>query len=163
MVGDQTYGEVIRAHQGEAPVDITALANKLELAVIETYDLPDGISGKIALDPVDGGQSGYAISVNAFEGYKRQRFTIAHECAHFILHRDRIGDELTDDAMYRSGKLNDRAEFEANNFAADLLMPKRLVRQKQREGYTDAAELATLFEVSEKAMEVRLQYLSWAP
>ncbi len=157
-----TYGEVIRARQGDAPIDITALANDLGLAVIETYDLPDGISGKIALDPVEGGLSGYAISVNAFEGYKRQRFTIAHECAHFILHRDRIGDELTDDAMYRSGKLNDRAEFEANNFAADLLMPKILIRRKQLEGHTGIAELANLFEVSEKAMEVRLQYLSWS-
>lgn len=163
MANDKTYGEIIREHQLEAPVDITALVNDLGLTVLTTYDLPTGISGKITLDPLDGGRSGYSISVNAEEGYKRQRFTIAHECAHFLLHRDRIGDELTDDATYRSDKLPDRAEFEANNLAADLLMPKHLVSRYQLDGKRAALELAQIFQVSEKAMEVRLRYLSWAP
>ncbi len=162
MTSSQTIGDIIRSYQQAAPVNITALANALGINVLSTYDLPEGISGKIAKDPVDGGTSGYSISVNAFEAYKRRRFTVAHECAHFILHREFIGDELTDDALYRSDKLPTTAEFEANNFAADLLMPRALVSKMQQAGYTTARTLAELFEVSEKAMEVRLRYLSWS-
>ena len=48
--------------------------------------------------------SGYAIFVNKGDRYKtRQRFTIAHKIAHFILHREAIGDGIVDDALYRSG------------------------------------------------------------
>ena len=99
------------------------------------------------------------IAVNANEPYKRRRFTIAHECAHYLLHRSKIGDELIDDAMYRSEKLNTREESEANNLAADLLMPRRLVNDFFRQGILDVDSLAKRFDVSVPAMRVRLRYL----
>jgi hypothetical protein len=159
---NETYGDIIRRHQQSAPVDITALANDLGLTVLMSYDLPAGISGKIALDPIEGGTSGYAITVNALENRTRKRFTVAHECGHFLLHRDKIGDELTDDALYRSDKLPTSAEYEANNMAADLLMPNHLVSLMQRSGLVTATSLAGAFGVSVAAMEVRLRYLSWS-
>lgn len=152
-------GQIISKHQQEAPVDITALANDLGLSVYEEYDLPAGISGKICRDSTDNSDSGYSISVNADESYLRRRFTIAHECAHYILHRSKIGDGLSDDAMYRSEKMNSKEEFEANNLAADLLMPRSLVAKFMRQGLSNPSDLAERFRVSQPAMRVRMRYL----
>jgi hypothetical protein len=150
---------VIEKYQAAAPVDITALATELGLAVFDSYDLPLGISGKICLDPNAESSSGYSITVNANEPYRRRRFTVAHECAHFLLHRAKIGDELTDDALYRSEKLNTKEEFQANNKAADLLMPRILMNDYIRKGVVNISRLADEFEVSEPAMRVRMRYL----
>jgi hypothetical protein len=150
---------IIEAHQTAAPVDITALATSLGVAVFDSFDLPTGISGKICLDPNAESASGYSIIVNGNEPYRRRRFTVAHECAHFLLHRTKIGDELTDDALYRSEKLNTREEFEANNRAAELLMPRRLMNDYIRMGISNVSTLADAFEVSEPAMRVRMRYL----
>jgi len=154
-----TEDRLIQECQQKAPIDITGLATKLGLSVYETYDLPSGISGKISRDSTSDSPSGYRISINATEPYRRRRFTIAHECAHYLIHRTKIGDELTDDALYRSEKLDSREEFEANNLAADLLMPKLLVAKSIREGFSSISALANVFEVSEPAMRVRMRYL----
>jgi Zn-dependent peptidase ImmA (M78 family) len=121
------------------------------------HGLAENVSGKIFRDPLNGGASGYSIGVKASEGYRRKRFTIAHEIAHYILHRSKIGDELVDDAMYRSG-LSTREEAQANQLAADILMPRQLIKLLQSQGLTDAASLANKLEVSEAAMKVRLSY-----
>ena len=147
---------IVDKHQGAAPIDITALATELGLAVYDSYDLPKGVSGKIARN--GGAPSGYSITVNANEPYRRRRFTVAHECAHYLLHRAKIGDELSDDALYRS-KLDTKEEFEANNQAADLLMPRRLMNRYIGQGLAGIGYLANQFEVSEPAMKVRMRYL----
>lgn len=151
--------EIIAKHQGGAPVDITALANDLGLSVYDDDDLPAGTSGKICRVSTNESPSGYSILVNANESYGRKRFTVAHECAHYLLHRSKIGDGLSDDAMYRSDKMNSKEEFEANNLAADLLMPRDLIRREMEKGNNNPAELADIFQVSQPAMQVRMRYL----
>lgn len=151
----------VQKYQRAAPVDITALATEFGLSVYKRDDLPDGVSGMICRDNSGESQSGYSIRVNAHDAYTRQRFTIAHECAHFLLHRDKIGDGITDDAMYRSEKMTSQDEYAANNKAADLLMPSALVLKYVAEGTSDPATLAQLFEVSVIAMQVRLRYLMY--
>jgi Zn-dependent peptidase ImmA (M78 family) len=158
MSGKLTPGQVILRHQTAPPVDVSAIARDLGVNVWEMQNLPENISGKIFRDPLNGGSSGYSIGVNATEGFNRKRFTVAHEIAHFILHRDKIGDELTDDAMYRSG-LSTREEVQANQLAADIIMPVKLIRYLQSLGYTDTGALAAALQVSEAAMKVRLSYL----
>ena len=149
----------IANHQLSAPVDITALATALGIAVYESYDLPEGVSGRICRDGSGESSSGYSISVNAAEPYRRRRFTVAHECAHYFLHRDEIGDELTDNALYRSDKLDTKQEFEANNRAADLLMPRALLDKYIAHGEFNVKYLAEQFDVSVPAMRVRMRYL----
>lgn len=112
----------------------------------------------IVRDPERGGASGFAIYVNAKHSEVRRRFTIAHEIAHFVLHRDLISDGITEDALYRSG-LSDAVEREANGLAAEILMPRHLVRSYVASGTRNAAELAEIFEVSQQAMEYRLANL----
>ena len=152
-----TPGRIILRHQTYPPVDVTAIAQELGINVWEMHALGENISGKIFRDPLNGGTSGYSIGVKASEGYRRKRFTIAHEIAHYILHRPKIGDELVDDAMYRSG-LSTREEAQANQLAADILMPRQLIRLLQSQGLTDTVSLANKLEVSEAAMKVRLSY-----
>jgi hypothetical protein len=154
-----TPGQIILRHQTTAPVDVSAIAHDLGINVWEMHDLPDGISGKIFKDPLNGGFENYSIGVNATENFRRKRFTVAHEIAHFILHRDKIGDELTDDAMYRSG-LSTREEVQANSLAADIIMPVHLIQQlRKNKGNEDVSALADALQVSEPAMRVRLSYL----
>lgn len=152
------YNIVLR-HQQKAPVNIIALATDLGLRIFKSSLLPQGISGKITRDPHS--SSGYKITFNARDADRRQRFTIAHECAHYLLHRSKFGNELLDDTMYRSEQLTSQEEFDANNKAADLLMPRHLVDSYRKRGYESPSALADVFQVSEAAMKVRLRYLYW--
>lgn len=154
-----TERNIVEEHQIDAPVDITAMATDLGLSVYDDEPLPEGTSGRICRDNTGESRSGYRIDVNPNDTYRRQRFTIAHECAHYLIHRAKIGDVLSDNAMYRSEKLTSAEEFEANNLAAELIMPRKLVMRHYANGNLSFSQMADLFDVSEPAMRVRLRYL----
>ncbi len=148
--------DVIRRFQQSAPVDVTALAAALGVAVWESRELPQGVSGKLFQDPDNGGPSGYSVVVRATEPFVRKRFTVAHEIAHFLLHRERVGSCLEENAWLRSN-LSTREEVEANQLAADILMPRNLIaKYASLYGTTDPNVLASFFKVSEAAMRIRL-------
>lgn len=147
--------KIIRDHQSEAPIEVVPIANHLGLRVYRVSGWPDKLSGKIQRDEEQGGDSGYAIYLNAGHPVVRRRFTIAHEVAHFVLHRDYIGDGLFDDALYRSG-LSSRLEANANRLAADILMPWHLLNVAIEEGLDTVDVLARRFNVSNSAMSIRL-------
>jgi Zn-dependent peptidase ImmA (M78 family) len=118
--------------------------------------LPPNVSGKIFRDPLNGGPSGFSIGVNAKEHDLRKRFTIAHEIAHFLLHRAKLENgDLTDDTMYWSG-LSTEEEAQANNLAAQILMPYELIQRLINSGVKDVESLAERFQVSKAAMTIRL-------
>jgi IrrE N-terminal-like domain len=139
------------------PVKVGELASELGLKVIRAPMAPK-ISGLI--QPSDEAESGFEIKVNKYELPERQRFTVAHEIAHYLLHRHDIGSGVVDSIMYRSS-LTSRKETEANRLAADIVMPAKLVsRELDRlgglriPGVVD--EMAAIFRVSVPAMKVRL-------
>lgn len=146
--------QIVEAHLNQIPVPVAKLARELGLDV-KLADLGPKISGEIR--PTGDGK--YVIRVNRFENSERQRFTIAHEIAHYLLHKEHIGDGLTDNILYRS-ELTNGLEREANRLAADLLMPADQVRDQA--AVVDAEEtdvtkaLARRFNVSSSAMEIRL-------
>ena len=146
--------QTIRRFQNDAPVDVSGLARALGVNVWELHSLPQDVSGKIWKDEKNGGRSGFSIGVNASEPYVRKRFTVAHELAHFLLHRNRITNELIEDTMYRG--LGGREEAQANKLAADILMPYPLVNNLMSRGITDIDQLATKLGVSGVAMRIRL-------
>jgi len=153
--------EIIRKHQKFVPVQVVPLAKELGLQVYRASGWPDDLSGAIRRVSDDEGieaSSGYAIYVNKDHHINRRRFTIAHEIAHFVLHTDDIGDGLTDDAMYRS-ELGSSKEYQANDFAAQILMPSDALDKYRREGKESAFELSQIFEVSQSAMATRLKRL----
>lgn len=143
--------EIIMRHQQSAPVKVGAIATDLGVKV-RISDLPLSVSGTLSRDPDD--RDRWIIRVNRHEHRNRQRYTIAHEIAHFVLHRDAIGSEVVDDTFYRSG-LSERREFEANALAAEILMPWPLIRALMKED-ASATQLARRLEVSEAAMHIRL-------
>lgn len=112
----------------------------------------------------------YYIRYNNTESEQRQRFTIAHELGHFILHKEDkpLFVDKNEKILYRNfdsstGEI--KKEREANAFAAALLMPRFLLRQvisKAPNNVDDVVNyLATEFNVSEQAMSFRLSNLGY--
>jgi len=146
--------DIIEECQVDVSVPVGAIAKGLGLR-IKVANLGPDVSGHISRD----GES-YITKVNRFEAKKRQRFTITHEIAHFLLHRSII-DGTIDSVLYRSGA-PEEVEFEANRLAADILMPRRSVERRLRELGGRVSEmiievLAHDFKVSKGAMEIHLQ------
>jgi hypothetical protein len=104
------------------------------------------------------------ILFEAHELPPRRRFTIAHELGHAILDPTRepmcdppmLDDENTADVAH------DRAEDEADAFAASLLMPRELIRADLARFGCCVALLADLFQVTKPAMRARLRILELA-
>lgn len=159
--GENAIATICR-HQKKPPVDVNAIAHDLGIRVYYRFDLESGISGKIMRNDNLGGSSGFAIVVNARDNKRRRRFTLAHEVAHYVLHRDLIdkGSVIVDSELYRSN-LSDFLERQANRLAADILMPAHLLRRTYQHKRT-AEELAVEFDVSKRAMEIRLSELDLA-
>ena len=85
----------------------------------------------------------------------RDRFTIAHELGHYILHSRLAGVEKL--KATRSG--HGRVEWEANWFAAGLLMPADIFKEKYDGPMFSIPELCSFFGVSSEAIHVRAQSL----
>lgn len=150
-----SLADIRKKYCTQAPIPVVAIAKEWGIKVYKTGDFDDRISGLIQKDEHYGGKSGYAIYTNARHPVTRRRFTIAHEIGHFYLHRELIGDGITDDGLYRS-RLRDRFESQANRFAANLLMPQKLVWESIAQGVDTVELLAEKFEVSRSAMSIQL-------
>lgn len=154
---------VVRRHLERHPVRLGALAKELGIGQVKVGSMQTGMSGQICRENGE-----YVIRINRNESRERQRFTLAHEIAHFLLHRhiiDRSPDGITDNVLYRSGEPQ-HVEYEANRLAADIVMPPQIVADKLAQEFrgvvTDATieALADSFEVSKAAMEVRLSTIA---
>jgi Zn-dependent peptidase ImmA (M78 family) len=151
------FQEIVRKHTMETPVKLGALAQELGLEVFKSTLKPD-VSGLI--EPSATAPSGFRIRINRHEMVERQRFTLAHEIAHFLLHRSLIGGGVVDDTLYRSS-LSSTQEVQANKLAAKLIMPDELVESEYRKlrhlPVDDAvSRMASLFRVSTPAMRIKL-------
>ena len=143
--------KAVERHKKECPVKIVDLARYLRIDVKRTSQWDENVSGAIVKD-----SSGkYTIWTNAKHHQNRRRFTVAHEIAHFVLHRDAIGDGIKDDALFRS-TLGGLIESQANRYAAELLMPMKHIKNCIKEGASSIVELAASMRVSKTAMSIRL-------
>jgi hypothetical protein len=155
MQVDESPMAVVAKHQTSAPIMLGPIAKELGIPV-RLVPLGKSIAGQIMRDSLNGGRAGFSIWINSDESKHRQKFTLAHELAHYILHRDLIDNGVVDDTMYRS-ELNSRYETQANQLAADIIMPIRLIKKyRKQHPDSDFRELARLFDVSEQAMKIRL-------
>lgn len=117
------------------------------------------------------------IGVNSHHAAVRQRFTIAHEFGHYLLHGFTPSEVHVDHGfkvLLRDGHSSegtDEVEREANLFAAELLMPEELLRVSLRStphlNIDDADvdelldKLARQYQVSKQAMMFRLANLGY--
>ena len=135
------------------PVNIVRLAKDLGVAEVLKSELGEKISGII-----EKRDEGFVIITNKAQPKVRRRFTIAHELAHFLLHRDQISDGITENAIYRS-TLSNQYEVEANRLVGDMLMPLDKIDEYINRGGTAKATIGGLayrFDVSVSAMRARL-------
>lgn len=99
------------------------------------------------------GPSDFDIELSSISSPLRDRFTIAHELGHYLLHSGQ-GERPLVAARHGS----DRAEWEANWFAAGFLMPEIEFREEFRKTRSRAV-LGAKFGVSEAAATVRAKVL----
>jgi Zn-dependent peptidase ImmA (M78 family) len=143
------------------PVAVDEVAASLGVAV-RKQPLEENVSAVLVLKP--GGTP--VIGVNAHHHANRQRFSIAHELGHFVLHGE-TSELFVDEFMVRfrdakSSLAIDPKEIEANTFAASLLMPEHMLRadltKREFSALDEAAvrSLALRYGVSEQALTFRL-------
>lgn len=150
------------------PVDVESLAKACG-AEVRYRSLGGDVSGLLVRTDDDV----VVIGVDRNQPKHRQRFTIAHELGHLLMHPGRsvIVEHLRRPARVNfrdasSGLATDREEIEANQFAAGLLMPRSNIEDAYAEmaGRLDDSEiparLARAFQVSEQAMGYRLMNLA---
>jgi Zn-dependent peptidase ImmA (M78 family) len=147
-------------------IDVKRLAKRHGIEVRHASFKDAGISGFL-FRAEDGN---VIIAVNENNSEMRQRFTIAHELGHYFLHVNEtmhVDEHETVSAIYfrdsessNATKLN---EIQANQFAAELLMPSKevfaLAKQelsKRRSMEEVSEDLAKKYEVSITAMSVKL-------
>ena len=97
----------------------------------------------------------FEIRISGLTGAERDRFTIAHELGHYVLHADQGTKEIV---ASRSG--SNRVEWEANWFAAAFLMPEADFKEACGWYNNDPSLVAARYMVSPKAAEIRMESLS---
>ena len=147
-----------------APVPVDRIAKAMGISVRYT-PLEDELSGMAFVK--DGVR---VIAVNALHHPNRQRFTIAHEMAHHVLHVLMLDTGVhVDKVILRRDMLSatgtDDLEVEANTFASELLMPRDLLAPviDQFVDLNDEAQLSAVakrFRVSAAALQFRLASLN---
>jgi Zn-dependent peptidase ImmA (M78 family) len=151
------------------PVDRIARALGIEIAHVPGQD---ELSGFLLRNTAT---KEAVIGVNEHHHTNRQRFTIAHELGHFLLHEgepvhvDETESYRIEKRSSRSSAGDDPMEIEANAFAAELLMPARFLRTDldERGSNVDLSDdaavqaMASRYKVSVTAMTFRLANLGY--
>ena len=133
------------------PFDIYAYVATFDNIEVINDDLSAEISGLIEYTS-DGG---FIIAINKYHSYERRRFSLAHEFAHYAMHKDYIikNKKIEDVALFKDRKSD--IEKEANDFAAKLLMPKDEFLAIIKSGKTRLGDLAEYFGVTATAVKYR--------
>lgn len=164
----------------EARAEETLARFNFKLPPMPVDKIAKGLGAVIRFQPLDEELSGMIyvkdgtpiIGVNALHHPNRQRFTLAHEIGHLVMHHDIISAEvhidkefpvLMRDATSATGQV--KVERDANRFAAALLVPRRMLEKELRakpfeiDGQSPLDELAKKFRVSKQMIEFRITNL----
>lgn len=101
------------------------------------------------------GPEDFTIYLNRVGGLFNNRYGIAHELGHYILH-SKLGEIPL---WAQNSKKNERVEWEANWFAISLLMPEKEFRNFHAQN-PNRMFLASRFLVSPEAVNIRKQTLN---
>lgn len=181
-----TFREKLAQHDlDKLPIDIIYYVETvLKLDIIPVPDLFSDHGIDAALSP---DLSGFYIDEKSYLSWesgqnwieKRLRFSFAHELGHYILHKDHIQsnkfDSIFEFKRWAIGSASNQSpEFQADEFAGRLLVPKETL-EKIYDEYTDkikdadpewrdisglrehlAEKIAPRFGVNKQVIEVRL-------
>ena len=145
---------------GEGPVlQLREVLENLVGLRVFALDLPGGVAAVFGRTSGEGG----CIAFNANHPWERQRWSVAHEYAHFLTSRSRA--EITSLARYV--RVPDHERF-ADSFARHFLMPSTGVsryfvdlKATRPDGVvvSDLLQMARYYEVSVQALILRLEDL----
>lgn len=160
----------------------TVVINTLELGFpIPVEDIPSKLGGTLNFEEVltEEGEkieakiskegNSFQIIINPNRSDRRRRFSIAHELGHLFIHMGYLINEdkwsstndYKDSVYYRKGYNSE--EYEANEFAAALLMPeqkfKDIAKQYLKNGRYELEPIAEYFDVSIDAARNRGRWL----
>lgn len=147
---EQVAKDILLQHwDNSLPVNPVIIANRLGINVV--YGKVMELSGYFDAE-------NQTIYIDENDSLTKQRFTIAHEIGHAVLNHGsspRTKITYTQDNYYFK-------EFQANLFAAELLMPLNILNYMVRETKLTIPEMASNFSVSLQALEIRLKRLGYA-
>ncbi len=146
------------------PIPINEIAKALGIIEIKAMDGSDFSGGLIT----DQYKNSGCILYNKSHEHVRQRFTIVHELGHFINpwhnllgqnNQIMCTSQNMTAATFDKNNLQQKMEVEANQFAAELLMPKVLLKKEIRSfrsiDIQQILSLAEKYEVSKSSMAHR--------
>lgn len=145
-------------------IDVIELANSLGIKVYSTskMDVPSFIA-------FDSESNCYEIFVNSNERVTRQRFSIAHELAHYVEHRDKIM-KFGIVGRQNNYSLTAKEELQADELAANILMPEKCITsflsnlditKETKIDETVVKKVANEFEVSLLSAIMRLRGMGY--
>ena len=136
----------------EPPVDIDRIAKLLDFKIV-SFDFPDSVSAVIRIEG-----SSKVIGVNKKHALVRQKFSIAHELGHYLSGHENFSHEKTMFVDPEKKYLDPQyiQEQEADEFAAELLMPEDFLKNDVTVEKLKIADLAKKYNVSEQAMTIQL-------
>lgn len=156
----------------DIPIDVEYIAERVGFHIVPIISSIKSFKGCLFLKTMELG-----IKFSFFEDNRENiyRFTIAHELAHYVLHRDIYSQfsgtsiEEWTDFYLKNSQLIDRAERQADIFAGFLLMPLSELMEdledlnKKYERYEDdirkdrlELEISRKYKVSLKTAQIQL-------
>lgn len=135
--------------------DIELLIRSHGINVVYSNNLPPEVSSSLNKVGDD-----WIIVINKSHALHRKRFAMAHEFAHYCLHRKKR-TQFEDITLFKFEGQSDNIEMQASKFAAELLMPEVLIRSEINKGVTAVSNLAEIFGVSPLAMKFRLKNIGF--
>lgn len=151
----ESVGSQLKYSPGD---DLEELVKSLggEIEYQDFWELESSATGSIRIRDTND----FTIYLPSYTGAERDRFTIAHELGHYVLHylypRQRGDDPGPLEAQrYGTG----RVEWEANWFAAAFLMPEAPFKKAYEKYGGDLIDVAQEYFVSIRAAQIRAQSL----
>lgn len=140
-------------------IDVEAIAFDRGIDVL--YEALDGCEATLV-----GFGSNAIATVSPSSSRGRERFSVAHEVGHWLLHRGKSFRCRADDIV-QNYSTDLQLEKDADEFASHLLMPTSIFRPEikaaNRPGLSDLQDIAEQFEVSMQAVSIRLATLDTLP
>lgn len=104
-------------------------------------------------------ENNYEIAINSKHHKNRQRFSMAHEYIHYQVHRSKIESMPEGEQILHRSEDRDPIEYQANEYAAQILMPTIAFKQKSLELDYSASKLSEAFQVSLQAVRIKAEKL----
>ncbi len=149
----EKFSEIIGYSPGD---ELEPIVQKLG-GVIKEQNFDEWLKGNEAAIIVHGPEK-FEIFIPSFSSKYRNRFTIAHELGHYILH-SRLGERKITVYRFATPNENTQVEREANWFAVGFLMPRKFLDEDFKMN-TGLLSISAKYGVSPLTLEIRKKELT---